>query len=159
MQTIKHLISVLNNKYKLYTAAQIGLDTKTSKILSDYFDYTYLYGHDDGWSETCLRSVEWTNSYLYKSLANLQEYLNYFELGFDFVYIHNRDSADFQREMYQHFMYGKTPFILTHPDVYSSRGANYSVINFLTEEGEYKLYYLDVARNAVNEINIERIGS
>ena len=155
---MKTILDAIKKNFKVTTATQVGLDTKVSSLLIDYFWSTTFIDDKSDWTSKVVKDLyhEDTNIHLYDDLENsLFEELDYLEYDTDFVYIHNRHSADFRRNVFSYFTKRKTKFVLVHPQVITSNCSSYKKNYLHTSEGTYKLYYLDLMYEELSGRNSE----
>ena len=161
---MQKILSLIQKHYKVTTATQIGLDTNMLFMLPEYFWSVTAIDDKSEWSSKVLEQLDKDvcNPFLYSNIeSELLDDLEYLNYETDFIYIHNRHSAEFKRLVFNHFLKKKTKFILTHPSVITSNPNKYQKITFNTIDGTYKLLYLDPIyeeleeyfRNKSNESN------
>jgi len=142
------ILSLIQKHYKITTATQVGLDTELFPILQESFWSVTFIDDKSEWSHKVtkqIKSPDTCNSFLYRDIEkDLIKDLEYLDYETDFVYIHNRHSADFKRLVFNFFLKRKTKFILTHPSVITGNTNNHKRVTIHTTEGAYKLFYLDI---------------
>ena len=155
VRTLKTIINLIQKHYKVTTAAQVGLDTEVSEVLKDYFWSTTYIEDKSEWTFKVFKDLKTddTNLRTYTNLeTELLEELEYLEFEVDFLYIHSRHSSNFKREVFNFFSNNKTKFIITHPSVITGSTNRYKKITFHAVEGDYKLFYLDLLQEELEEL-------
>jgi hypothetical protein len=152
---MKKIFKLLQKHHKLTTATQIGLDTDLIHILPEYFWSATFIDNKSEWSYKTINQLSiYTNcnSLLYRDIeSEVIPDLEYLEYDTDFVYIHNRHSAEFKRVIFNYFLKKKTKFILVHPSVIVGNTNKYKKIILNTAEGAYKLFYIDIIYEELEE--------
>lgn len=147
---MKEIIKILNNNLKLYTCVQVGLDTELSKEFSEVYDMTLFIDSNSDWSEKVFPNNICTENLFYSENKEVYEYLEYYSPEFDLLYIHDRNSLDFQRRVLNFFIKKRTKVILAHPNTFRFDSKGYREISIRHDGGEYRLYYLDIIHEALN---------
>lgn len=148
---MQEILKILNNNFKLYTCCQVGIDTTISALFSEMYDMTLFIDSNSDWSEKAYPKSISTEKLFYTEPSEVFEYLDYYSPRFDILYVHDRNSLDFQRKIINIFTKNKTKVILAHPNTFKFDSTGYSEISIKDEEGEYRLYYLDILYNAIDE--------
>lgn len=140
---LKKTIETLLKNHKIYTAAQFGVGANTSAEMLEFFPHVSFYDVETDYSWKVIEELNC--KYCTKMfLEDPFEDLKYLDNTYDFAYVHNRFDADTRRSILNYLYKKDTKFILAHPTVLKTNPSGYQVLSLNTEEGEYRLYYLDL---------------
>lgn len=145
MSILTKTIQRVTSNFKLYTAAQFGMDHDVSLLLKDNFDLVTFFDRETDWSWKIYSEISDKNTAKYFSDTLLKDF-EYLDRSYDLIYVHNRGTSSFKRNVLNSVARMNTKFILSHPSVIAPDFLNYSKVTLQTEEGNYALYYLDLVK-------------